>query len=70
MTSNWRVTDGVPLYLAKKPFDFIGEAQSRPKWWTTCHLVLTWLLESEDFEVPELPTVESALSVPGERGVA
>lgn len=64
MTSNWRVKDGVPLYSAKKPFDFIGQAQSRPKWWTTCRLVLTWLLESEDFEVPELPTLGSDLNVP------
>ena len=34
------------------------------RWWATCRLVLTWLLESEDFEVPELPGAGSDLSVP------
>jgi hypothetical protein len=55
MTFNWRVKDGVPLYLAKMPFGILAGARSRPRWWATCRLVLTWLLESEDFEVPEMP---------------
>jgi site-specific DNA recombinase len=63
MTSNWKVKDGKPLYLAKRPFSFLANASSRPTWWTTCRLVLTWLLESEDFEVPELKASGPDLSV-------
>lgn len=54
MTSNWQVKDGKPLYVAKKPFSILANASSRPTWWATCHLVLTWLQETTDFFVPDL----------------
>lgn len=32
-TSNWRVTDRKPQYLAKDPFSLLATATTRPKWW-------------------------------------
>lgn len=55
MTSNWKVKDGIPLCTAKQRFSLLASASSRPTWWATCRLVLTWLLESEAFVVPALP---------------
>lgn len=53
-TSNWRVKGREPLYVAKNPFSILAEARSRPKWWTTCVRLRTWLFETDDFYLPEL----------------
>jgi site-specific DNA recombinase len=60
MTSNWKVKDGKPLYLAKKPFSFLADATSRPRWWATACLVRTWLLETREFLVPDLKVEETS----------
>ena len=53
-TSNWRVKDREPLYVAKNPFSILAEARSRPKWWATCVRLRTWLFETTDFYLPDL----------------
>ena len=53
-TSNWTVRDKEPLCLAKKPFSLLAANTTRPKWWTTCVHLRTWLFETTDFYLPEL----------------
>ena len=53
-TSNWKVRDKEPLCLAKKPFSLLATATTRPKWWTTCVHLRTWLYETTDFYLPDL----------------
>jgi hypothetical protein len=54
VASNWRVMGREPLYLAKDPFSILASARSRPKWWSTCVHLRTWLFESTDFYLPDL----------------
>ena len=53
-TSNWTVKDREPLCVAKNPFSILAGADSRPKWWTTCVRLRTWLFETTDFYLPDL----------------
>jgi hypothetical protein len=54
MTSNWKVKDGKPVYVAKNPFSILAGATSRPNWWATCRLVLTWLAENASVSLPDV----------------
>lgn len=69
-TSNWTVKDRDPLCLAKSPFSILAAATTRPRWWTTCVHLRTWLFETTDFYLPDLKIETDHESSVTEKGAA